>query len=335
MAGEAILEVEGLRKYFVQGGGILGGPKVVVKAVDGVSFSLRRGETLALVGESGSGKTTTGRLVLRLLEPDEGRIVFDGVDITHVPEKKLRKLRPRMQIIYQDPYASLNPRMPVGEAIAEPLVVHGLADKREARDRALEMLERVGLTPAEDFYSRIPAQLSGGQRQRVVIARAMILEPELVVADEPVSMIDVSMRASILELLKSFQRERGLAMIFITHDLSVARLIADRVAVMYLGKIVEEGPVEEVLRDPRHPYTAALVTAAPSIRMRRRKRLEVKGEIADPRNPPSGCRFHPRCPFATPECRRREPRLKQANGRRVACHHPLQEGWLRENAGKH
>lgn len=332
MPGGLILEVEGVRKYFIQGGGILGGPKTVVKAVDGVSFSLRRGETLALVGESGSGKTTTGRLVLRLLEPDEGRIVFDGVDITHMPEKKLRKLRPRMQMIYQDPYASLNPRMPVGEAIAEPLVVHGLADKREARKRALEMLERVGLTPAEDFYARIPAQLSGGQRQRVVIARAMILEPELVVADEPVSMIDVSMRASILDLLKSFQKERGLAMIFITHDLSVARLIADRVAVMYLGKIVEEGPVEEVLRDPRHPYTAALVTAAPSIRMRRRKRLKVKGEIADPRSPPPGCRFHPRCPFATEECKRVEPELEEADGRKVACHHPLQEGWLKENA---
>ncbi len=329
MAGSLILEVEGLRKYFVQGGGILGGPKTVVKAVDGVSFSLRRGETLALVGESGSGKTTTGRLVLRLLEPDEGRIVFNGADITHLPEKKLRKLRPRMQMIYQDPYASLNPRMPVGEAIAEPLIVHGLADKKEARERALEMLERVGLTP------RIPAQLSGGQRQRVVIARAMILEPELVIADEPVSMIDVSMRASILELLKSFQKERGLAMIFITHDLSVARLIADRVAVMYLGKIVEEGPVEEVLKDPRHPYTAALVTAAPSIRMRRRKRLEVKGEIADPRNPPPGCRFHPRCPFATEKCRREEPKLEQANGRKVACHHPLQKGWLEENAASH
>ncbi len=329
-AGE-ILVVEGLRKYFVKGGGFLGGPRRVIKAVDGVSFTLRKGETIGLVGESGSGKTTTGRLVLRLLEPDAGRILFEGVDITHLPESKLRPMRPRMQMIYQDPYWSLNPRKPVGEAIAEPLIVHRLASRSEARERALELLERVGLTPPEDFYWRIPAQLSGGQRQRVVIARAMILKPELLVADEPVSMVDVSMRAEILRLLKDFQREYGLAMIFITHDLSVARLVADRIMVMYLGRIVEAGPAEEVLRDPRHPYTAALITAAPSVRRRRRRRYEIRGEIADPSNIPPGCRFHPRCPRATERCSREEPSLADiGDGRLVACHNPLPPGWLRE-----
>ena len=324
-----LLSVRGLKKYFVQGGGILGGEKEVVKAVDGVSFDVKRGETLALVGESGCGKTTTGRLVLRLLEPDDGEIIFDGVDITHMSMKELRPFRRRMQMIYQDPYASLNPRKPIGEAIAEPLIVHGLAEKEEAKEQAMKMLERVGLTPAEDFYDRIPSQLSGGQRQRVVIARAMILKPEFVVADEPVSMIDVSMRASILELLKGFQEEYGLAMIFITHDLSVARLVADKIAVMYLGKIIEYGPVDKVLRDPRHPYTAALATAAPSITMRRRKRLDIKGEIADPRNLPLGCRFHPRCPYAKEDCASKEPELREMDdGRLTACHYPLEEGFL-------
>lgn len=329
-----LVSVRGLKKYFVQGGGFLGGEKQIVRAVDGVSFDIARGETLALVGESGCGKTTTGRLVLRLLEPDDGKIVFDGIDITHMSRKELRPLRRRMQMIYQDPYASLNPRKPIGEAIAEPLIVHGLADKEEARKRATKMLERVGLTPPEDFYNRIPSQLSGGQRQRVVIARAMILKPDFVVADEPVSMIDVSMRASILELLKSFQLEYGLSMLFITHDLSVARLIADKIAVMYLGKIVEYGPVDDVLQDPRHPYTAALATAAPSIRRRRRKRLDIKGEVADPRNIPSGCRFHPRCPFAKRDCSLKEPVLREADPERlVACHYPLEEGFLKRWLG--
>ena len=323
---------ENLRKYFTRGG--LAGSRRVVKAVDGVSFTLARGETLALVGESGSGKTTTGRLVLRLLDPDAGRIVFDGTDITSLSQRQLRPLRRRMQMIYQDPYWSLNPRKPVGEAVAEPLVVHGLASREEARKRALEMLERVGLTPAGDFYWRLPAQLSGGQRQRVVIARAMILRPELVVADEPVSMVDVSMRASILGLLREFQEEYGLSMIFITHDLSVARLVADRIAVMYLGRIVEMGPAEEVLRDPRHPYTAALVTAAPSVRRRRRGRFEIRGEIADPSRVPAGCRFHPRCPLAVERCRSEEPRLEPAGpGRLVACFRPLEPGSLERLVG--
>jgi len=329
--GDPLLIVENIKKYFIQGGGFLAGEKQIIRAVDGVSFTVNRGETLALVGESGCGKTTTGRLVLRLLEPDAGKIIFDGEDITHLSRKELRPYRRRMQMIYQDPYASLNPRKTIGDAIAEPLIVHGLASKNEAQEKAMKMLERVGLSPAEDFYDRIPSQLSGGQRQRAVIARAMILRPDFVVADEPVSMIDVSMRASILELLKSFQEEYGLAMIFITHDLSVARIVADKIAVMYLGKIVEYGPADEVLKDPRHPYTMALATAAPSIRLRRKKRFEIKGEIADPRNIPKGCRFHTRCPLAKIKCREKEPDLNEVeSGRLVACHYPLSKDYLKK-----
>ena len=322
-----LLEVEDLKKYFIEGGflsSILGGTRIV-KAVDGVSFKLSRGETLALVGESGSGKTTTGRLILRLIEPTSGRILFDGIDITGMKPGELRKLRPRMQMIFQDPYASLNPRMSIGKAIAEPLVVHGRATWGEARREALEMLERVGLTPASDFYERKPIQLSGGQRQRAVIARAMILKPDLLVADEPVSMIDVSMRTSILKLLLEFRREYNMSMIMITHDLAVARLVADRIAVMYLGKIVEIGPTEEVLNSPRHPYTEALIAAAPTIvRSARKPRLRIKGEIADPGRIPSGCRFHPRCPYSdSKRCVEEEPEVTYYDGRGVACHYPL------------
>ncbi|MEB3861252.1 MAG: ABC transporter ATP-binding protein [Desulfurococcales archaeon] len=322
----AILEVEDLKKHFTQGDLIdrLLGRVRIVKAVDGVSFKLNRGETLALVGESGSGKTTTGKLILRLLEPTSGRIVFDGIDITRMREGELRRLRPRMQMIYQDPYASLNPRMEVGKAIAEPLVVHGRASWSEARREALEMLERVGLTPARDFYRRKPIQLSGGQRQRVVIARAMILKPDLLVADEPVSMIDVSMRTSILKLLLDFKREYNMSMIMITHDLAVARLVADRTAVMYLGKIVEIGPTEDILHNPGHPYTEALIAAAPTIvRGARKPSLRIRGEIADPSRIPSGCRFHPRCPYSDgSKCVKEEPQLAGAS-RMVACHYPL------------
>ncbi len=317
-----LLVVEDLRKYFVSGP--LLGRKRVVRAVDGVSFSLRRGETLAVVGESGSGKSTLARLILRLYTPTSGRIVFDGVDITWLPERRLRPLRRRMQLIPQDPYASFNPLQRIGDAVAEPLIVHGLADPVEARERAYRMLEAVGLVPPEEFYERLPHQLSGGQLQRAAIARAMVLEPDLVVADEPTSSLDVSVRASILELLKGFKEKLNQAMIFITHDLAVARLIADRVAVMYLGKIVEMGPAEKVLKNPLHPYTAALLTALPRIRGRRRHSIELKGEIADPANPPPGCRLHPRCPFATGKCKREEPKLVEVEKDHwVACHNPL------------
>lgn len=324
-----LLKVENLKKYFPVKRGILETlrkePQKYVKAVDGISFEVQKGETLALIGESGCGKTTAGRVILRLIEPTDGKIIFDGVDITTLNYDALRPYRRRMQMIFQDPYASLSPRMKIGDAIAHPLLIHNLATKEEAKEMALKMLRRVGLTPEDEFYERYPHHLSGGQRQRVVIARAMILRPEFVIADEAVSMIDVSMRASILELLESFKEEYNLSMLFITHDIAVAKLIADRIAVMYLGKIVEIGPTQEVLNSPVHPYTLALIQAVPSLRKReKRKQIEITGEVPNAVNPPSGCRFHPRCPFMTEECRTKEPELIKINkGHYVACHHPL------------
>ncbi|MBP1912403.1 ABC transporter ATP-binding protein [Thermococcus stetteri] len=327
--GEPLLRVENLKKYFPIKRSIIEAlrkePVRYVRAVDGVSFEIERGEVLALIGESGCGKTTTGRAVLRLIEPTDGRVIFDGTDIMKLSKEELRPFRRRMQIIFQDPYASLSPRMKIGDAIAHPLLVHGLADKEEAREIALKMLKRVGLTPEDEFYDRYPHHLSGGQRQRVVIARAMILKPEFVVADEAVSMIDVSMRASILDLLESFRREYNLSQLFITHDIAVGKLIADRIAVMYLGKIVEIGPTEEVLRNPAHPYTRALIDAVPSIeRRKRKKKFKITGEVPNAANPPSGCRFHPRCPFADEKCRNEEPKLVEVSHNHfAACHHPL------------
>ncbi len=324
-----VLRVSGLKKYFPATRSLLdkllARRQLYVKAVDGVSFEVREREVLGLIGESGSGKTTTGRLCVRLLTPTSGRIEFMGKDITFKNNKELRPLRRYMQIIFQDPHASLNPRMSIGEALEEPLLANNIASKKEAMERALEILERVGLRPAEDFYKRYPHQLSGGQRQRVVVARAMMTKPKFVVADEAVSMIDVSMRISILELLEEFRRELGLSILFITHDIAVAKLICDKIAVMYLGKIVEVGPTKEVIRNPKHPYTRALLDAVPSItRRRREKKVILKGEIPSPINPPSGCRLHPRCPFAREECRRVEPELyKVGENHYVACHYPL------------
>ncbi|MET1101152.1 MAG: ABC transporter ATP-binding protein [Pyrodictiaceae archaeon] len=323
MKGDILLVVENVRKYFERGSL---GAKRVIRAVDGVSFRLRRGETLGLVGESGSGKSTLGRLVLRLYKPTSGRIIFEGIDITDLPESKLRPLRRKMQLVPQDPYASFNPLQTIGETLIEPLLVHGVASSREqARDMALKMLEKVGLVPPEEFFDRRPYLLSGGQLQRVAIARAMLLEPVLVVADEPTSSLDVSIRASILELLQEFKRRLNQSMIFITHDLATARLVSDTIAVMYLGKIVEYGPAKRVLENPLHPYTAALLTAIPRMRpAKQARRVVLAGEIPDPSSPPPGCRLHPRCPYATDVCRRREPELVEAEpGHWVACHHIL------------
>ena len=319
MAGEPVLKAEEVAKYFEVKAY---GRKKVVKAVDGVSVEVGEGETLGLVGESGSGKSTLGRVVLRVYRPTRGRVIFKGRDITDVPESKLRPLRREMQMVPQDPYASFNPLIPVGEALTEPLVIHGVATREEAREAILRMFERVGLTPPEEYFNRRPHQFSGGQLQRIAIARAMLLQPKLVVADEPTSSLDVSIRASILQLLKDFQERFKQAVIFITHDLALAKLVSDRIAVMYLGKIVEEGPTEEIFRNTEHPYTLALLTAIPTLDdYEPRKKVLLKGEIPDPSKVPKGCRLHPRCPYAEERCRREEPSLVEVKpGHKVACH---------------
>jgi len=321
-----ILEVTNLKKYFPVAKTFIerlfSREEKFVKAVDGISFTIDKGEIFSLVGESGSGKTTTGKLVLRLIDPTDGKIVFDGTDITYLKGEELRKLRRYMQIIYQDPYASLNPRMKVGEAIMDPLIIHDLASRDEAKSMVYEMLEKVGLTPPEYFYNVYPRNLSGGQRQRVVIARAMITKPKFVVADEPVSMIDVSLRASILDLMLKFREELNLSYLFITHDLAVAKYISDKIAIMYLGKIVEMGPTAEIFRNPLHPYTKALLSAIPVPSPRKKKeRIKLVGEIPSAIDIPSGCRFHTRCPNKMKRCEAEEPELiKVSKEHFVACH---------------
>jgi len=303
---DVVLEVENLVKHFpvnlsIVQRALLG--SVAVHAVDGVSFSLREGEILGLVGESGSGKTTVGRTVLRLLEPSEGVIRFQGTDITHLKESKLRPMRKRMQIIFQDPHAALNPAMTIGQSIADPLVIHEAAQEAEARAAALQIMNEVGLSPAEQLYGKYPADLSGGQKQRAVIARAMILNPQLIVADEPVAMLDMSIRAKILELLLDLRRRYQLAFLFITHDLATAKFLCDRIAIMYLGRIVETGPSAKIFEDPKHPYTRALISAIPVPEPGRKRAGSLpRGEIPDAIHPPAGCRFHPRCPVALPTC---------------------------------
>jgi len=283
---------------------LLSHERLVVHAVDGVSLTVRPGEILGIVGESGSGKTTLGRTVLRLLEPTSGRIELHGRDITHLGESELRPLRRQMQIIFQDPHASLNPAMTIGRAIGHPLEIHDLVEnKEEAHDRVLQVMREVGLTPEEQLYSKYPGDLSGGQRQRAAIARAMILRPELIVADEPVAMLDMSIRAKVLELMMQLKQRHGLTYIFITHDLATAKLVCNRLAIMYLGRIVELGDAGEVYADPKHPYTRALLQAIPEPDPSKRKKKDLpQGEVPDAVHPPAGCRFHPRCPVALRTC---------------------------------
>jgi peptide/nickel transport system ATP-binding protein len=322
--GGPLVELEHLKVYFpIRSGIVLDRHIGDVKAVDDVSLTIRRGETLGLVGESGCGKSTVGRAILRLYEPTDGRVLFDGQDVTHLSEAKLRPLRRRMQMVFQDPYASLNPRHSVGRIVGEPLRVHGLASRKQAHARVRELLGIVGLP--QDAASRYPHEFSGGQRQRIGLARALALNPDFIVADEPVSALDVSIQAQIINLLESLQADFDLTYLFIAHDLAVVRHISDRIAVMYLGSIVEVSPADELYTAPLHPYTISLLSAVPIPDPeveRRRETILLAGDLPSPANPPPACRFHTRCPYIQPtRCREDVPPLRQlSTGHEVACH---------------
>ncbi len=323
MSESPVLQVQNLRKYFpVKGAGLLGRVDKHVHAVDDVSLELQRGEILALVGESGCGKSTLVLTLLGLEKATQGKIMFNGQEVTHLTGSALKAMRRHIQMIFQDPFESLNPIQTIGEIVAEPLLVHGLAkNKAERLERAAQALEDAGLKPAGNFIHRRPHELSGGQRQRVVIAGALVLEPDILLADEPVSMLDVSIRADILNLLAELRQRRGVSVIFITHDLATAAYIADRVAVMYLGRIVETGPIQQVMSRPAHPYTKALLSVIPVPNPRQRhKRTILQGDPPNPINLPSGCRFHPRCPLAFERCPQVDPRLTRLDdGHEAAC----------------
>jgi oligopeptide/dipeptide ABC transporter ATP-binding protein len=315
-----ILSVRGLKKHFpIRGGWRARRSQFFIKAIDGVDLSIDEGETLGLVGESGCGKTTVGRLILRLIEPTEGALFFWEQDISRLQESELLSYRQKVQIIFQDPYSSLNPRMCIGKAIAEPLISHSLMSRGDARERAMELLSFMGLSP--HHYYRYPHEFSGGQRQRVGISRALALRPELIVADEPVSALDVSIQAQIINLMEEIREQFGMTYLFISHDLGVVRHISDRVAVMYLGRIVELADTEELFEMPMHPYTEALLSAVPVIHPRlRRERILLKGDVPSALHPPTGCAFHTRCHYVKDNCRAQQPELKEvAPGHHVAC----------------
>jgi oligopeptide/dipeptide ABC transporter ATP-binding protein len=336
-----LLEVRGLAKRFPIKGGILQRTVGDVRAVDGVDLDIMRGETLGLVGESGCGKTTVGRLILRLIEPSAGTITFDGTDITKLPAGQLKQYRRRMQIIFQDPFASLDPRSPIGQSIGDPLRIHGIGTPAEREKSVLQIMDLVGLAPYQ--ARRYPHEFSGGQRQRIGIARALVLKPDLVVCDEPVSALDVSIQAQVLNLLKELQGELGLTLLFIAHNMAVVEHISDRVSVMYLGRIVEEATRETLYRDPRHPYTRALMSAIPLPDPdARRERVILRGDVPSPINLPSGCRFYPRCwlyeKLGQPEkCSTVDPELRRATrstDQRVACHYAEQSTEVFQEAPK-
>jgi oligopeptide transport system ATP-binding protein len=318
---EVLVEVKNLKKYFPITSGFLRRTTGYVRAVDDVSMKIRKGETMGLVGESGCGKTTMGRTILQLYKPTEGSVLFEGKDLAGMSNAELRHMRRRMQIIFQDPYSSLNPRMTVENIIDEPLIIHGVANGKERRQRVEALLERVGLNPK--LGNRFPHEFSGGQRQRIGVARALALNPSFIVADEPISALDVSIQAQVVNLLEDLQDELGLTYLFIAHDLSMVRHICDRVAVMYLGKIVEMGVVKDIYTNPQHPYLQALLSAVPvpdPLVEEKRRRIILEGDVPSPANPPEGCNFNTRCPLAFDRCFMEEPVLKELlPGREISC----------------
>jgi oligopeptide/dipeptide ABC transporter ATP-binding protein len=323
-----LIEVKDLKVHFPIRRGVLKRQVGAVRAVDGASFEIKRGETLGLVGESGCGKSTTGMAMLKLLKVTSGQVLFGGEDLAHVPEADMRRKRRDLQMIFQDPYSSLNPRMTIGSIVGEPLQVHQMGSAAERQELVFALLQRVGLSP--EFINRYPHEFSGGQRQRIGIARALATNPSFIVADEPISALDVSIQAQVVNLLSDLKAELGLTYLFISHDLSMVRYISDRVAIMYLGQIVEMGARNAVFNEPLHPYTRALLSAVPIANPRReraRRRIILEGDVPSPANPPAGCRFHPRCPYATDICRQEQPSLRSLSpeGEQtphvVSCHH--------------
>ena len=319
---EILLDIQGLQKYFPVKGplGGLGGPKNYVKAVNDVSFHLYEGETFGLVGESGCGKSTTGRTIMRLTEPTGGSAIYKDKDIFQQSGRELRKIRKEIQMVFQDPYSSLNPRKRIGRTLEEPLIIHSIGDRKEHTEKVMEIMHRVGLQ-TEQYY-RYPHEFSGGQRQRIGLARALIADPKLVICDEPVSALDVSIQSQIINLMQELQEEFKLTYLFIAHDISVVRHISDRIGVMYLGELMEEAPTDKLFATPLHPYTQALLSAVPTPKPGKKKeRIELRGEIPSPLNPPKGCIFHTRCPFATDRCKIEKPIKKEIQSKHfIACH---------------